>query len=147
MSDYKHILLAVDFSAHGNDVALRAKELSKHYQSKLSLVHVVDSVPFIDTGFETILPFDNDLNSLFMKTAKEKLDHLIKELDICCVNQWLELGSPKTEIIRIAVENEVDLIVVGSNGRHGFELLLGSTANSILHHAPCDVLAVRIKDD
>jgi len=36
-------------------------------------------------------------------------------------------------------------IVVGSHGRHGLALLLGSTANDILHGAPCDVLAVRLK--
>ena len=37
-----------------------------------------------------------------------------------------------------------DLIVVGSHGRHGIALLLGSTANGVLHGAPCDVLAVRV---
>ncbi|MEO1899758.1 MAG: universal stress protein, partial [Methylococcales bacterium] len=40
-----------------------------------------------------------------------------------------------------------DLIVVGSHGRHGLALLLGSTANGVLHHAVCDVLAVRLSDD
>jgi len=50
------------------------------------------------------------------------------------------------EIIKIAEENNVDLIIVGSHGRHGLALLLGSTANGVLHHAKCDVLAVRIKD-
>lgn len=61
--------------------------------------------------------------------------------------QWLEMGSPKTEIIRVATENQVDLIVVGSHGRHGLALLLGSTANGVLHHAPCDVLAVRLQNN
>jgi universal stress protein A len=59
---------------------------------------------------------------------------------------WLETGSPKQEIIRIAEENAVDLIVVGSHGRHGLALLLGSTANGVLHHANCDVLAVRLQN-
>jgi len=57
------------------------------------------------------------------------------------------MGSPKTEIIRVAQENGVDLIVVGSHGRHGLALLLGSTANGVLHYAPCDVLAVRLQDN
>lgn len=47
---------------------------------------------------------------------------------------------------RLAKEQRCDLIVVGSHGRHGLALLLGSTANDILHGAPCDVLAVRLKN-
>ncbi|WP_313899138.1 universal stress protein [Leclercia adecarboxylata] len=46
---------------------------------------------------------------------------------------------------RLAKKQGCDLIVVGSHGRHGLALLLGSTANDILHGAPCDVLAVRLK--
>jgi universal stress protein A len=58
----------------------------------------------------------------------------------------VELGSPKAEITRVAEEQGVDLIVVGSHGRLGLELLLGSTANGVLHAAKCDVLAVRVKE-
>jgi universal stress protein A len=57
---------------------------------------------------------------------------------------WVELGATKFEIARVAKENTFDLIVVGSHGRHGVALLLGSTANAVLHGAPCDVLAVRV---
>ena len=57
------------------------------------------------------------------------------------------MGSPKTEIVRVANEHKVDLIIVGSHGRHGLALLLGSTANGVLHHATCDVLAVRLRDN
>ena len=79
--------------------------------------------------------------------AKNKLSDLAKKLGVEQDRLWVELGSPKLEITRIAEENQVDLIVVGSHGRHGFALLLGSTANGILHHAKCDVLAVRLQDN
>lgn len=147
MSNYKHILLAVDFSEHSKDVVLKAKELADYYQAELSLIHVVDSVPLVDIGYETAMPFDYDLNEIFMNSAKAKLQELARDLELSFKESWLELGSPKTEIVRIATENAVDLIVVGSHGRHGLGLLLGSTANAVLHHAPCDVLAVRLKDD
>ena len=52
--------------------------------------------------------------------------------------------STKEGILGAAKEHGADLIVVGSHGRHGLALLLGSTANAVLHGAPCDVLAVRI---
>lgn len=55
-------------------------------------------------------------------------------------------GVPKQEITQVADEQQADLIVVGSHGRHGLELLLGSTTNAILHHANCDVIAVRLRD-
>jgi len=82
-----------------------------------------------------------------MSSAKERLAKLADDLGIEKQNQWLETGSPKLELVRIAKENKVDLIIVGSHGRHGLALLLGSTANGVLHHAKCDVLAVRLKND
>ena len=60
-------------------------------------------------------------------------------------NRHLAYGQPRQEVHRLAKEQRCDLIVVGSHGRHGLALLLGSTANDILHGAPCDVLAVRLK--
>jgi universal stress protein A len=56
-------------------------------------------------------------------------------------------GTPKQEIVRLAEQEGIDLIVVGSHGRHGLSLLLGSTANSILHYAGCDVMTIRLLDD
>ncbi|MCV6604433.1 MAG: universal stress protein, partial [Porticoccaceae bacterium] len=55
--------------------------------------------------------------------------------------------QPAHELHRYAEENQVDLIVVGSHGRHGLALLLGSTANGVIHGAGCDVLAVRIREE
>jgi universal stress protein A len=59
----------------------------------------------------------------------------------------LTYGQPRQEIHGLAKEQHCDLIVVGSHGRHGLALLLGSTANDILHGASCDVLAVRLVKD
>ena len=54
------------------------------------------------------------------------------------------LGRPEVEIHTKAEEIGADLIVVGSHGRYGLALLMGSTANGVLHGATCDVLAVRV---
>ena len=61
--------------------------------------------------------------------------------------RWMVWGVPGQEIVRIAEQEQVDLIIVGSHGRHGLALLLGSTANSVLHHATCDVMAIRLQDE
>lgn len=147
METYKHILLAADFSEHGEVVAQRAKALADIYQAKLSIVHVMDNLLISDAAYGSTIPFDLDLTAELMAAAKKRLALLAEKLAIPEDNQWMEMGSPKLEIIRIAEENNVDLIVVGSHGRHGLALLLGSTANGVLHHANCDVLAVRIKDE
>jgi len=146
METYKHILLAADFSENGGAVTERAKDLADKYHAKLSVVHVMDNLLITDAAYGSTIPFDLDLTAELMAAAKKRLAHLADKLAIPEANQWLEMGSPKLEIIRIAEENNVDLIIVGSHGRHGLALLLGSTANGVLHHAKCDVLAVRIKD-
>jgi len=147
MESYKHILLAADFSEHGVDVADRAKDLAEKYQAKLSVVHVMDNLLITDAAYGSTIPFDLDLTAELMAMAKKRLTALAEKLSIAEDCRWMETGSPKLEIIRVAEENKVDLIVVGSHGRHGFALLLGSTANGVLHHALCDVLAVRLHDD
>ncbi len=147
MGHYKHILLAADFTDHGSEVADKAKELAIANQAELSIVHIVDNLPITDATYGPIIPFDGDLSQQIMDAAKKRLSKIAEKLGIVEAKQWLEVGSPKLEIVRIAEENDVDLIVVGSHGRHGFALLLGSTANGVLHHAQCDVLAVRIKND
>ena len=146
MENYKHILLAVDFYEQGDLVANKAKAIAVKYQAKLSIVHVVDNLPLTDTGYGAEIPFNVDFTTELMANAKKQLAKLGTELAITEDLQWLEMGSPKTEIIRVANENNVDLIVVGSHGRHGWALLLGSTANGVLHHASCDVLAVRLQE-
>jgi universal stress protein A len=147
MESYKHILLAADFSEHGEAVANRAKDLAERYQAKLSIVHVMDNLLITDAAYGSTIPFDLDLTAELMASAKKRLANLADKLNIAEDCRWMETGSPKLEIIRVAEENEVDLIVVGSHGRHGFALLLGSTANGVLHHALCDVLAVRLQNE
>lgn len=147
MSTYKHLLVAVDFYEQCEDIINKAKALATIYDAKLSILHVVDNLPTFDPGYGADLAFNMDLITELMDSSKKKLAVLANAHQIPANCVWLEMGSPKAEIVRIADENEVDLIVVGSHGRHGLALLLGSTANGVLHHANCDVLAVRLKAD
>jgi universal stress protein A len=60
-------------------------------------------------------------------------------------DRHLEIGGTGHTILRLAEALGIDLILVGSHGRHGLASLLGSTARTVLNGAKCDVLAVRIK--
>ena len=145
MPGYSHILLAVDFSPSAEAVASKALELSQAFTAKLSLIHVVEFVP-VDLSNELVLPQAAEIDQELLQVAEQRLGELAARLHTpecpCIVVQ----GNTRHEILRVAEENQVDLIVLGSHGREGIQLLLGSTANAVLHGAPCDVLAVRVTD-
>ena len=142
---YKKILVALDFSPESESVGRRAVELAKNCGAELSLIHVVEYLPMdLGDGMMPVEPmgFDEELEN----QSKERMAELAARLGIETAPRRLEVGATRGEVIRAAEEEGCDLIVVGSHERHGLALLLGSTANAILHHAPCDVLAVRIHE-
>jgi universal stress protein A len=143
---YRHILVAADFSELSERVTDRARDLADRYQAALSIIHVVENIPVMDSLYGPIVPLDVDLPEQMMEAARKRLTELADRLGIADDRRWIELGSPKAEIIRVAAEQAADLIVLGSHGRHGIGLLLGSTASSVINHARCDVLAVRLQD-
>lgn len=148
MALYQHILIAADFSNHTDMVIHRAKALAAaNSQTRLSLCHIVEDFPLTDFAYEPMISVDADMREALLDAGKKQLSALGQKFDITVDNQWIEFGSPGRDIVRIADENQVDLIVVGSHGRKGIKMLLGSTANAILHHAHCDVLAVRLQEE
>ena len=147
MKEYQHVLLAVDFSEQGLYVAGKARSLAYRYQAKLSIIHVLDNIAMPDTNYGTVIPLDQDSSYDLLEAEKAKLKQLGDQLNVDVANRWMVWGVPKQEIINIAGQEKVDLIVVGSHGRHGLALLLGSTANAVLHYAKCDVLAIRLQDE
>jgi len=147
MSDYMHVMVAVDLSEQAAQVADKAQGLVKA-GGRLSLVHVLqpmDSIYLGESYGATAVQFQKIQDDMMIQ-AKEVLSSLAKKYDCTTENQFLLVGSPAKEIHRIAEQQNVDIIVIGSHGRHGLALLLGSTANAVLHGAGCDVLAVRIAE-
>jgi universal stress protein A len=145
MPAYSHILLAVDFSRSIDTVAERALSMRKALNAKLSLVHVVEFVQF-DFSSELTMPQELELDQELLELADKRLQQLGEKYGVADCERFVSQGNTKREILRIAEKQKVDLIVIGSHGREGIQLLLGSTANAVLHGAPCDVLAVRIHD-
>ncbi|CAD5108839.1 universal stress protein [Zestomonas carbonaria] len=141
---YQHILVAIDLSEECHPVMLRAQALAIASQAKLSLVHVVEPMAM---AFGGDVPMDlSMLQQQQFDQARERLDSFAGRYpELTPDHRHLVYGQPRQEIHRLAAEQGCDLVVVGSHGRHGLALLLGSTANDVLHGAPCDVLAVRLK--
>lgn len=144
MLAYRHLLLAVDFSEETPSLIQRAADMAQRYDAQLSLVHVVEPV-VIDPSYDVFPAVPLDIEQELVDKASAELRKLAAEFVVEPEHCHVMIGSTKSEILRLAADQEVDLLVVGSHGRHGVALLLGSTANALLHGAECDVLAVRIK--
>jgi len=140
---YLHILVASDLSDECHKVMQRAEALVKANGARLSLVHVIEPVTM---AFGGDVPMDLSLlQKQQFEQAQERLDAFSARYpELPVESRHLLYGQPRQEIHRLATEQSCDLLVVGSHGRHGLALLLGSTANDLLHGAPCDVLAVRL---
>ena len=145
MPIYNRILLALDLSANTELLCRKAGKLAELYQAELSLVHVNEPV-ITDSAFDTLPALPDDFEDSLLRRARERLEQIAAQYGIDPARIFLEIGETRREIMRVAKEQKVDLIVVGSHGRRGVALLLGSTANAVLHHAVCDVLAVRVHD-
>lgn len=139
---YKRVLFATDFDEVGVLAAHKAKKIADENGADLILVHVVEPIPaYAYPGFAGFAEVELSIR----EQAEKELDELADELGVDEQHRFIEFGSTKNEILRVAQERNIDLIVTGSHGKHGLSLLLGSTANSILHNAQCDVLIVRSK--
>ena len=143
MAGYTNILIAVDFSKATDAICEKAADLARRHQASLALVHVVEPI-IVDPVYDVVPAVPAELELEQTKQARKELHRLGDRYGIPPERCWVASGITKTEILRSAEQNGVDLIVVGSHGRHGVDLLLGSTANAVLHGAKCDVLAVRV---
>ena len=143
MSAYQHILVAIDFSSETERILEKALEMATGSGSRISLIHVVEYSPYLFPP-DTPLPMDFDLEARFSEQASRRLSELVNQQGVSEAQCLVEVGSPTIEIVRVAQEQGVDLVVMGSHGRHGLQRVMGSTASGVMHTANCDVLAVRI---
>lgn len=145
MKKYNHILLAVELDPKSDSLILaKAQELKAHYQARLTLLHVVEHLSNYGAAYGVSAGVD--IEEILVNEAKVSIRKLGEKLGIPEQQQWVKVGPASQMIIDEAKASKADLIVIGSHGRHGVRLLLGSTANGVLHGAYCDVLAVRLKD-
>lgn len=142
MSYYHHILVGLDLSPESQLVIDHVKELFHDRDIRISLIHVQEPLSFAYGGD---IPMDlSEVQTQMEEQARVRLDHFCEELSLTSADRHVVIGQPAQEMHNFARDNEVDLTVVGSHGRHGLALIFGSTASGVLHGAVCDVLAVRI---
>lgn len=142
MSVYRRILLIVDLDDDSLAIGRRARDLATGLGAHIELLHVVELMPLEPVG-ETIVP-SMQIEAQLVERARERLAAFAVELGLTDAHCQVEVGTVKSDIVRIARERNVDLIVLGSRERHGLSILVNFTEDTVLHGAPCDVLAVRV---
>ena len=141
------ILFPTDFSECANYALSYAASLARQASASIICVHVIEPVvPSVGyTGLNEPLPIA-DLSEQLEESAERELPK-IGACDECSgleVEQVIAHGDAAAEIVRVAKERNVDLIVISSHGRTGLgRILFGSTAESVVRHAPCPVLVVK----
>lgn len=146
-TQFRRVLCAVDLSQSSLAALARALELAQQERAHLLVVYVAE-MPVAPAE----LPPDIDLAGIAARDAEEargKLDALIPAgtLAACTLETPVVYGRAHREILRLAVERQADLIVMGVHGRGVVDLMVfGSTTHHVLRAAPCPVLVVHSEE-
>jgi universal stress protein A len=139
---YRHILLVIDdLTEDSLAIGRRAQALASALGAQVELLHVVEFVPVEPMG-ESLMP-SVQIEDELLARAEKRLACIAAELGLSGAACRVESGSVKSEIVRVAREVHADLIILGSRERHGLSILVNLTEDTVLHAAPCDVLAMR----
>ncbi|MBV8223741.1 MAG: universal stress protein [Verrucomicrobia bacterium] len=147
---YRRILVPIDFSDHSKKtVSFVVKFLSTYNNATIQLLHVLDVLNYVGTPYVRRLQNCDHVKSEIDAAAQEARERLT-EVERQFLGQgvkvkaYLRFGSPFEEIVQMADKLDVDLIIIGSHGCTGLtHLLVGSTAERVVEHAPCPVLVVK----
>jgi nucleotide-binding universal stress UspA family protein len=138
---FEKILLAADGSEHSLRAAKKAVTIASHFKpSVIHLIYVVDS----DTSKADVLYYWNTID--VTESRREKLipvEQLLKDANVEYEIKIVH-GDPGPMICKIANDEKVDLVVIGSRGLNRFqEMVLGSVSHKVAKRANCSVMIVK----
>jgi universal stress protein A len=143
---YKHILAAIDLSEDSIQVLDKASAVALMTGATLSLVSVLKPLTQVYGGLDVapIAAGAGSFEQTALAQARAQMADLAARYGVDPERTHVFIGSPAADVRALADRLGIDLIIVGTHGRHGLGLLLGSTANAIIHGVGCDLLAVRM---
>ena len=146
MIKLKTILFPTDFSETSQEAARYAISFAREFKAKVYVLHVVNEKIFTEgLGMPRVVSID-ELEKEMTEEARRRLKTFVpaEEAEGLDWETVIRQGEPFLEIIRFSKDQDVDLIVIGTHGRSGFEhIVFGSTAEKVVRKAPCPVLSVR----
>ena len=135
---YRTILAALDLADDSHGVVARALALARSQNARLVLLHVIEVNTVASSAPSP--PLTEELEA----DARKRFDALSERFRLGETHQLVRTGPLREQIVAVAKEEQVDLIVLGNRERHGLALIIGLTEDTVLHAAPCDVLTVQI---
>ena len=140
------ILLATDGSEEAELAALRAVDIAQKTDSELHVVHVGVLPKFLES-YPGTLGYSEKLYEQIQQEARERLRELswrVKVVGGTVAGSHLRMGAVDLEVVALAKELGVGLIVMGCRGHRGIRRAIeGSISDRVIRHAPCPVLVVR----
>jgi len=146
MPSYQNVLAAIDLTEEAPQVLEQARMVASEHGAALSVITVIRPITYAYAGLDAswvskeMASFETESE----RYARQRLEELAEVVGVKASDTDVFIGAPAPVIKREAITMGADLIAIGTHGRHGLGLVLGSTANGVLHGAPCDVLAIRI---
>ena len=145
----KRILVPTDFSKEAGYALDAAANISSKTGAQILLMHVVEG--FVHGSFSTQGGTPDDLSEeVFMKKLLEKgksdLEKLVtnRNLEGVSISTAVKVGNPFHHIARDILDNEADLVIIGSKGASGYEeVLIGSNTERVVRHSNCPVITVK----
>lgn len=136
LPSFRRILLTTDFSSCSEGAVPFARLLADYYRASLLVAHVIPSATEETAPGETMDESDDQ--------AREKMRTFLTNNGLAPTTDRVVERGPVGDLLASVVEsNNIDLVVVGTHGRHGVgKLMLGSIAERIFQNAPCPVLTV-----
>jgi len=151
MTNIKKILVGIDYSEYSREAARTAVAMARSLNAEVIFLHVCEIPAFLGSSWGT---YNRPLLSNFLSRQDELMEGSGRELSEFArefsdegvdITERVEKGYPFMETMRVAEEECVDLIALGTHGKSGMkQILIGSVAEKIVRKAPCSVLVVKM---
>ncbi len=143
---YKRILVPIDFSETSEEALRYAVKCKAAGTKEIILLHVIDPLDISSLGLVGMQQYEESLKTNLYREAEIKLNALREKYttDEIILKSLVKEGKPFAEIIRTAIEEEVNIIIMGSHGKGiTSEVLLGSTSEKVVRKSPVTVMIVK----
>lgn len=147
MREIKKILFPIDFSENSNQIADYVLYFARKFDATIYIIHVLEGLSSLQGFYIPHISLER-LEEDLKKAAEKKMGEFVTKRmkDLKEVKAQVIPGIPHVEIIKMAKENAIDIIIMGTHGWTGFEhVIFGSVAGKVVRNAPCPVLTVRVK--
>lgn len=146
MNEFRTILFATDFSESSDYAFGRALVLAKKFNARLLILHVINEPVDLRGFYVPHISFDK-LEEEIEEGAQKMMEKFCRThiRDYDNYESFIVPGIPYDEVIKKAVEESADLIVLGTHGRTGLDhVLFGSTAEKVVRKSPVPVMTIRV---